>query len=36
MMARVSYEEDCPGVYPFDEITAMYFGFEKELFVLKT
>ena len=26
---RVSYMEDLPGVYPFDEIPAIKFGFEK-------
>ena len=27
--SRVSYKEDCPGFYSFDEISAAEFGFEK-------
>ena len=38
--SRIYYEEDNPGVYPFDEISALWFGFKEfsrapEIFFLK-
>ena len=28
-LSRISYKGDCPGVYPFDEISAVELGLEK-------